>query len=311
MRVLLVPDKPGWSIDRIAKALVTFNTVPSLALDVLPLKGNVPELLKSEHAYDRIFLLAHQEYEMLPVWQRRWLIDKDRWITGIHSHHSWDDGGTTPEKDRKPPGSLVRLLRRFHGVNAVSPRLTRIFQATGVNVVCTLNGVNTQEFRPLTALSSHGQLRVGFAGTAKGIHNHRKGYTECVLPAIRRSDVELLQAVARTETSLPSTEMVNFYNRCDVLLLPSNSEGCSLAMLEALACGRPVISTRVGGAVDAIQHDFNGYLVNRTIEAIVGALERLKDRARLIWMGENARATAVAEWSWEKRAPAWLTFLVT
>lgn len=45
-----------------------------------------------------------------------------------------------------------------------------------------------------------------------------------------------------------------------LLLLPSRREGCALAMLEALACGRPVLTTEIGGARDWIEPGVNGYL---------------------------------------------------
>jgi len=44
------------------------------------------------------------------------------------------------------------------------------------------------------------------------------------------------------------------------LLLPSRREGCALAMLEALACGRPVFTTDVGGARDWVEPGINGFI---------------------------------------------------
>ena len=44
------------------------------------------------------------------------------------------------------------------------------------------------------------------------------------------------------------------------LLLSSRSEGCALAMLEAMACGRPVITTDVGGASDWVKDGVNGFV---------------------------------------------------
>ena len=47
----------------------------------------------------------------------------------------------------------------------------------------------------------------------------------------------------------------------DVFAVPSHSEGLSLAMLEALAVGRPVVATRVGGLAEVLRHEQTALLV--------------------------------------------------
>jgi colanic acid/amylovoran biosynthesis glycosyltransferase len=50
--------------------------------------------------------------------------------------------------------------------------------------------------------------------------------------------------------------------RTDVLLLPSLSEGISNAVLEAMAAGRTVVTTRCGGMEEVVEHDVDGILVD-------------------------------------------------
>ena len=47
----------------------------------------------------------------------------------------------------------------------------------------------------------------------------------------------------------------------DIFILPSQFEGLSNSLLEAMACALPVISTRVGGSIDIIESGVNGLLV--------------------------------------------------
>ncbi|MCE2464507.1 MAG: glycosyltransferase [Dehalococcoidia bacterium] len=52
-----------------------------------------------------------------------------------------------------------------------------------------------------------------------------------------------------------------YYSAADVCVVPSHYESFGLAALESLACGTPVVATRVGGLPAVVQHGRNGYLM--------------------------------------------------
>lgn len=85
--------------------------------------------------------------------------------------------------------------------------------------------------------------------------------------------------------------------RAAVFCLPSHAEGLPMALLEAMAAGKAVVSTGVGGIPDALRDGDNGLMVEPgNVEALAGALGRLlgdeDERRRL---GARARATIEQE----------------
>ena len=65
-----------------------------------------------------------------------------------------------------------------------------------------------------------------------------------------------------------------YYNAADVCVVPSFYESFGLAALEALACGTPVVASRVGGLATVVQHGRNGYLLSwRCPEPFADSLE--------------------------------------
>ena len=89
-----------------------------------------------------------------------------------------------------------------------------------------------------------------------------------------------------------------FLSACDVLTLTSFTEAFSLAAVEAMALGRPVVHPEVGGAAEMIHSGQDGWLFPVADTAtLVERLTRLADPVARTRMGENARATVAARFS--------------
>ena len=85
--------------------------------------------------------------------------------------------------------------------------------------------------------------------------------------------------------------------RLSVLCLSSHTEGMPNAVLEAMAAGRPVVATRVGGVPELIRDGENGHLVEPGDAAgMARAVDRLLgDPARAAAMGEAGRRRAARD----------------
>jgi len=71
-------------------------------------------------------------------------------------------------------------------------------------------------------------------------------------------------------------EVRRLYCAMDVVAIPSLAEGYGLVAAEALAAGRPVVASEVGGLVEVVLHEHTGLRVPpRDPNALAGALERL------------------------------------
>ncbi|WP_026478772.1 glycosyltransferase family 4 protein [Alkaliphilus transvaalensis] len=103
----------------------------------------------------------------------------------------------------------------------------------------------------------------------------------------------------------PFEMMPEIYQQADIVLIPSRStEGTSLAALEAMACGKPVIAGLAGGLSDIILQGYNGYLIKPSVENLVNAIEELAlDKVKSKLMGNRGREVAMSfsKKIWEER----------
>jgi glycosyltransferase involved in cell wall biosynthesis len=118
----------------------------------------------------------------------------------------------------------------------------------------------------------------------EGNERRRALFTLCDLGL--EAHVTLRGAVAPAEVRLAMQQ-------CDVFLHSSLSEGISNAVLEAMACGVPVVTSDCGGMREAVRDGHDGFVVAvRDASAAALAVERLaRDAGLRERMGRNARAT--------------------
>jgi glycosyltransferase involved in cell wall biosynthesis len=204
-----------------------------------------------------------------------------------------------------------RSLARATAVTAVS-RATADLVRDDLGYAGTLhvipNSVDGDRFSPATSKNERRRARVLFCGTP----SRRKGFHWLDAVAAGIGDVADLvcatggrdapQGETRHLTLLGAVRpeaMPDLYRSVDAFVLPSVREGMSLALLEAMASGLPVVAWRVPSAVELLGEDEGGLLA--TLGDVDGLVERLRwllgRRDKAAAMGARNRAHAVARHS--------------
>ncbi|BCS34706.1 glycosyl transferase family 1 [Luteitalea sp. TBR-22] len=131
-----------------------------------------------------------------------------------------------------------------------------------------------------------------FVAAARLLHAERPDMHFVVVgDGERRQELERLvtEAGLQAVTHLLGwrADLARIYADLDVVTLTSRNEGSPVALIEAMACGRPVVSTRVGGVPDVVEHGVTGWLVDMDDAAALA-------RTVLDVLAEPSRAALVA-----------------
>jgi glycosyltransferase involved in cell wall biosynthesis len=105
-------------------------------------------------------------------------------------------------------------------------------------------------------------------------------------------------------------ELVDLYRSCDVFVLPSLYEPFGMVLVEAMACGKPVVGSDVGGIPEIIRADTNGFIVPprnpRQLADAINAVLGNEEKARRF--GAAGRKIVENEFTWERTARGYEAF---
>ena len=106
------------------------------------------------------------------------------------------------------------------------------------------------------------------------------------------------------------SKISNFYSVLDLYIIASREEGGPRAVLESMASGVPLVTTKVGQAMDLVSHKINGWMVEvEDLDGLISCCEEVienrYDSKSLIY---NARQTAEKN-SYNEQIPLWKEFM--
>jgi glycosyltransferase involved in cell wall biosynthesis len=212
--------------------------------------------------------------------------------------------GTDVELMRRAPWAFGWLLRRARVVLCPSQELAGVISSVAEAWVVS-PGISIPESVGLAEDPPH----VLFAGRL----SEEKGFLDFLhatrgLPRAIVGDGPLRPHAPDALGFVPRSELGAYYERAAVVVCPSHREGYGVVAREAMAYGRPVVATNVGGLAEAVQDGVTGLVVPpHDTGALRAAIERLLvDGDLRRRLGAAARDVATAEFSWEASTVATL-----
>jgi colanic acid/amylovoran biosynthesis glycosyltransferase len=212
--------------------------------------------------------------------------------------------GTDVELAHRLPWLARPVLRRARLVIAASSFLAEEARALGARDIRVIpSGVGIPESPGAPEEPPH-VLYVGRLSPEKGVLELVEACRGLPLEVV--GDGPLRERVRGAIGFVPPGELGRRYERAAVVVAPSRREGYGVVVREAMAWGRPVVASRVGGLADAVEDGVTGLLVPPCdVEALRAALVRLlADPELRVRLGAAARARAVEGLSFEASADA-------
>ena len=97
-------------------------------------------------------------------------------------------------------------------------------------------------------------------------------------------------------------EIAKIYAAIDILLMTSKNEGTPVSIIESLYFATPVVSSKVGGVPDLIEHGKNGFLVNsfEVKDFIIYINQLIRDKDLYWKMANNGRQSVIEKFNVER-----------
>ena len=222
---------------------------------------------------------------------------------------------------------MAVALRGASAVISVSQKMAELATELGVcagRIHLVPNGVDGQAFRPVARSDARRMLGLDKSSpliVCVAAVKRQKGHAD-LLEAVAQLPRNVNLIVVGSETGpggyerqlsslaaakglagratfvggRPQAEVALYYSAADVSVLPSHSEGCPNVVLESLACGTPVVATRVGGVPEILHPWENGVIVPAQRPAELA--EGLRAALARNWSRQSVRRSVVDR-SWD------------
>jgi UDP-glucose:(heptosyl)LPS alpha-1,3-glucosyltransferase len=231
-------------------------------------------------------------------------------------------------KQRLNPSNPVLLAmesnhfrkRKYRKVIALSPEvkadLKRFYSVPDEDVVVLANGFAPEEFNPQRSRSRRAEMRarLGYVDSDRVVvfaanELERKGfgplmramarlnYSNAKLLVVGRvkpdayvAEMQQLKMSDRVQFVGSTPDVAAYYAAADIFALPTQYEAWGLVIIEAMACGLPVLTSRLAGAAIAVHEGHNGLLLDAPADS-----DEIAAKLKMLLDGEHDAFEAIGE----------------
>jgi len=218
-------------------------------------------------------------------------IDRDRKLTGLTGmpcYNKWFKG-------------KGEFDDRVVGLHANSEQFRKLMEPMHKKVYYVPNGIDTELFSKQPFVERK-NIVAGYVGKPIA----EKGLNNIIKPAIKlagkKVKVGLKTNISNWKSASLHKSLVDFYKDIDVYLVASTMDGTPNPALEAAACGRTIISNRIGNMPEFINNGINGFLVERNIKKYADKLVFLSQNKDMVKLMGRRNRKAAEEWDWSIKA---------
>jgi len=225
--------------------------------------------------------------------------------------------GIAPRLPNK--GIIEKELKEYHEADFISVP-SSFAKGTFINrnipankLICTPYGVDTDIFKP--APKNDKVFRIIYVGSLsvrKGIHYLLEAISQLKLPKIElwligsvdqeaRSFLKKYNGTFKYFGHIDFYKLYEYYSQGSVFVLPSIEDGLAHVILQAMACGLPVICTNNSGGGDVVRNGVDGFVIPaRDSKALKDTITYCYENPAICKeMGVNAMGTVLADFKWE------------
>lgn len=283
MKILLVPDRPGWAFDNISKSLKKYNSFSEIEYDITYIIEIHNGKKVDYEKYDYIYVFWEAE---------RTIPDSKKVIRGCYSAFWLENEDFSQKK-------LAEYFTNCTGgifANEFLKKSLSKFLPSNFPMTIIEDASDESIFYPISGLKNEKFTAIFVGNVGRKVKNF-----EIIQEICRETDIELIIC-----SDIRNDKLVHYYNKADICINFSEFEGGPQTFVEAALCQVPML-IRSNNELSKIIPCFRG----ETKEDFIEIINELKiDRQKCQFVGEQAQKTALENFTYKKTAEKFGKFFI-